>query len=83
MTVWPAVSVRWVSAQSGHRSSGSLLRPPGHLVTRALATNVHFGSRPCKNSAKIFKRSSRARFFAIFSALNALRPRESERNKLV
>jgi hypothetical protein len=41
------------------------------------------GSRPCKNSAKFCKRSSGARLFAIFSTLNALRPRKSERNRLV
>jgi hypothetical protein len=41
------------------------------------------GSRPYKNSAKFCKRLSRARFFSIFSTLNALRPRRSERNGLV
>ena len=37
----------------------------------------------CKNSAKFCKQSSRARLFAVFSTLNALRPRKSERNRLV
>jgi hypothetical protein len=44
---------------------------------------VPFRPRPCQNSATFCKRSRRARFFAIFSTLNALRPRKSERNRLV
>jgi hypothetical protein len=35
MTVWPADCIRWVSAQSGHRGSGSLLRSPRDLFTQA------------------------------------------------
>ena len=54
------------------------------VVASAFASGMWAGrSRPCKNSAKFCKRSSRARFFAIFSTLNALRPRKSERNRLV
>ena len=40
------------------------------------------GSRPCKNSATFCKRSRRARFFAIFSTLNALRPRRTKQARV-
>jgi hypothetical protein len=54
-------------------------RPSGKFL--AASTDDRPRPRLCENSAKFCNRSSRAKFFAIFSILNALRPHKSERNR--